>query len=60
LTVTIPTVKVLNQQTLVRLDTASECKVTGLEAALLDWYGYCSMNKLGGSGGILPKKNLLN
>ena len=30
---------------------------TGPELALLDWYDYCGMNKLGGSGGMLPQEN---
>ena len=30
---------------------------TGLEPAILDWYGHCGVNKLGGSGGYSPKKN---
>ena len=31
--------------------------VAGLAPAILDWYGHCmreSVNKLGGSGGMLP------
>ena len=29
---------------------------TGPEPAILDWYGHCGMNKLGGVGGMLPRK----
>ena len=28
----------------------------GPEPTLLDWYGYCGMIKLGGSGGMLPQE----
>ena len=27
------------------------------EAAILDWYGHCGVNKLGESGGMLPQEN---
>ena len=30
---------------------------TGLEPAILDWYGHCGLKKLGGSGGMLPQEN---
>ena len=44
---------------------ATSCRATqspllissGLEPAILNWYGHCSMNKLGGSGGMLPQEN---
>ena len=35
----------------------------GPAPAILDWYGHCmcvSVNKLGGSGGMLPHKNFSN
>ena len=33
----------------------------GLEPAILDWYGYCVclVNRLGGSGGMLPREKCL-
>ena len=31
---------------------------TGPESALLDRYGYCRMKKLGGSGGMFPRKKI--
>ena len=31
--------------------------MTGPEPAILDWYGHCGVNKVGGSGGMLPKEN---
>ena len=30
---------------------------TGPEPAILDWYGYCCVNKLGRSGGMVPQEN---
>ena len=36
------------------------CVHSGPEPAILDWYGHCvrsSVNKLGGSGGMLPQEN---
>ena len=33
---------------------------TGLEPALLDWQGCCGMNKLGGSGGMLPQEKIMH
>ena len=32
----------------------------GTEPAILDWYSHCGVNKLGGSGGMLPQENFLN
>ena len=35
----------------------------GPAPTILDWYGHCvrvSVNKVGGSGGMLPKENFLN
>ena len=29
---------------------------TELEPAILDWYGHCDVNKVGGSGACSPKK----
>ena len=34
-----------------------EVHTAGPEPAILDWYGYCGMKKLGGSGGMLPQEN---
>ena len=34
---------------------------SGLAPAILDWYGHCvcvSVNKLGGSGGMLPQEKI--
>jgi len=31
--------------------------ISGPEPAMLDWYGHCGVNKLGGSGGMLPQEN---
>ena len=31
--------------------------LSGPEPAILDWYGHCGVNKLGGSGGMLPQEN---
>ena len=33
---------------------------SGLEPAILDWYGHCGVNKVRGSGGMLPQVNFLN
>ena len=40
-----------------------KCINTGPAPAILDWYGHrvrLSVNKLGGSGGMLPQENFLN
>ena len=33
------------------------CVCAGPEPVILDWYGHCGVNKLGGSGGMLPHEN---
>ena len=33
---------------------------SGPEPAILDWYGHYRVNKLGGSGGMLPQEKILN
>ena len=40
-----------------------EVTCTGPAPAILDWYGHCvrvSVNKLGGSGGMLPQEIFQN
>ena len=33
--------------------------LAGPKPAILDWYGHCGVNKLGGSGGMLSQENFL-
>ena len=52
----------LTGQTLTGFPRESLARETssGPEPGVLDWYGRWGVNKLGGSGGMLPQENFLN